>query len=50
MKQKKILAYEITKIVRGKDEANEAIEMANNIFNSNIADERLPTIIEKNSI
>ena len=44
---KKILAYEITKIVRGKDEANEAIEMANNIFNSNIADERLPTIIEK---
>ena len=44
---KKILAYEITKIVRGKDEANVAIEMANNIFNSNIADERLPTIIEK---
>ena len=30
---KKILAYEITKIVRGKEDANEASEMANNIFN-----------------
>ena len=45
---KKILAYEITKIVRGKEDANEAIEMANNIFNSNIVDKRLPTIIKKN--
>ena len=44
---KKILAYEITKIVRGKEDANEAIEMANNIFNSNIVDKRLPTIIKK---
>ena len=43
---KKILAYEITKIVRGKEDANEASEMANNIFNSNIIDERLPTIIQ----
>ena len=44
---KKILAYEITKIVRGKEDANEASEMANNIFNINIIDERLPTIIKK---
>ena len=41
---KKILAYEVTKIVRGKEDADEAIEIANNIFNSNIIDERLPNI------
>ena len=41
---KKILAYEVTKIVRGKEDADEAMEIANNIFNSNIIDERLPNI------
>ena len=41
---KKILAYEVTKIVRGKDDADEAIEIANNTFNSNIIDGRLPNI------
>ncbi len=44
---KKILAYEVTKIVRGQSEADEAIEIANNIFSSNIIDERLPSISEK---
>ena len=41
---KKILAYEVTKIVRGKEDAEEALEITDNIFNSNIIDERLPTI------
>ena len=44
---KKILAYEVTKIVRGKEDADEAFEIANNIFNSNIIDERLPNISQK---
>ena len=44
---KKILAYEVTKLVRGKEDADEAIEIANNIFNSNINDARLPNISEK---
>ena len=43
---KKILAYEVTKIVRGKQDADEALEIADNIFNSNINDERLPSISE----
>ena len=44
---KKILAYEVTKIVRGKDDAKEALEIANNTFNANIIDERLPNISQK---
>lgn len=44
---KKILAYEVTKIVRGKEDADEALEIADNIFNSNINDARLPNISEK---
>ena len=44
---KKILAYEVTKIVRGKEDADEALEIADNIFNSNIIDARLPNISEK---
>ena len=43
---KKILAYEVTKIVRGKEDADEALEIADNIFNSKINDERLPSISE----
>ena len=39
---KKILAYEVTKLVRGKKDADEAIDIANNIFNSKIIDDRLP--------
>jgi len=41
---KKILAYEVTKIVRGKEDADEALEIVNNIFNSKIIDNRLPNI------
>ena len=44
---KKILAYEVTKIVRGIEDANEALEIANNTFNSNIIDQRLPNISQK---
>ncbi len=44
---KKILAYEVTKIVRGKNDAEEASEIANNTFNVNIIDERLPNISQK---
>ena len=38
---KKILAYEVTKIVRGEKEAEEAKEIANNLFQSNILDQRI---------
>ena len=41
---KQILAYEVTKIVRGKEDADEALEISKNIFNSNIVDQRLPNI------
>ena len=41
---KQILAYEVTKIVRGKEDADEALEITKNIFNSNIVDQRLPHI------
>tara|TARA_A100001015_G_scaffold311481_1_gene414820 strand:+ start:392 stop:1630 length:1239 start_codon:yes stop_codon:yes gene_type:complete len=46
---KKILAYEVTKIVRGKEDAEEALEIADNIFNSKIVDQRLPNISQKES-
>jgi len=38
---KKILAFEVTKISRGINSANEAEEIANNIFNNNTIDKRL---------
>ena len=44
---KKILAFEVTKIVRGKEDAVEALEIANNTFNSHIIDKRLPNISQK---
>ena len=44
---KKILAYEVTKIVRGKEDADEALEIADNVFNANKIDARLPTISVK---
>ncbi len=46
---KKILAYEVTKIVRGKEDADEAFEITNNIFRSKIVDQRLPHISENKS-
>ena len=44
---KKILAYEVTKIVRGKEDADEALEIADNVFDGNKIDARLPNISEK---
>ena len=41
---KKILAFEVTKIVRGLEKANEALEMSKNVFQSNIIDNRLVSI------
>ena len=41
---KKILAYQVTKIVRGKEDADEALEITNNIFSSKKVDQRLPNI------
>ena len=41
---KKILAYEVTKIVRGTEDADEALEIADNTFNSKVVDQRLPNI------
>ena len=38
---KKILAYEVTKFIRGEKGANEATEITNNIFQSNIFDNRI---------
>ncbi len=46
---KKILAYEVTKIVRGTKDADEAVEIAENIFKSNITDNRLPNISQSKS-
>lgn len=38
---KKILAYEVTKITRGTQQAEEAMEISNNIFTNNILDVRI---------
>ena len=38
---KEILAFEVTKFVRGEEAAKEAMEIANNIFKSNISDSRI---------
>ncbi len=46
---KKILAFEVTKIVRGIEDADEALEIANNTFNSKIIDQRLPNISHNES-
>ncbi len=46
---KKILAYEVTKIVRGIEDADEVLEIADNTFNSKIIDQRLPNISYKKS-
>ncbi len=46
---KRILAYEVTKIVRGTEDANEALEIADNTFNSKIVDQRLPNISQSAS-
>jgi len=38
---KKILAFEVTKITRGKKQAREAAEISNNIFTKNTLDDRI---------
>jgi tyrosyl-tRNA synthetase len=40
---KKILAFEVTKITRGKNSANEAKDIANNIFIKGTLDNRIPS-------
>ncbi len=40
---KKILAFEVTKITRGLESAEEATDIANNIFNKKTLDQRIPT-------
>tara|TARA_Y100000590_G_scaffold91612_2_gene103503 strand:- start:7583 stop:8821 length:1239 start_codon:yes stop_codon:yes gene_type:complete len=48
---KKILAYEVTTLVRGKKQAKEAMEISNNIFSQNIIDDRINSIsIESKAI
>ena len=41
---KKILAFEVTKICRNKESAEEALEISNNIFDKNISDNRIISI------
>ena len=40
---KKILAFEVTKLVRGTKQANEAEEISKNIFTNNFLDQRIKT-------
>jgi len=44
VKAKKLMAYEVTKLVHGTEEADKALETAKNLFESgNIFDENMPT-------
>lgn len=36
---KKVMAYEVTKVIHGKEKADEALNMANNMFNNNNFDD-----------
>ena len=48
---KKILAFEVTKICRSENSAKEANEVSDNIFNKNIADDRVSSLeIKANEI
>ena len=40
---KKILAFEVTKLTRGENQAKEAIDISNNVFSKNLSDNRLIT-------
>ena len=40
---KKVAAYEITKIIHGKEEAKKACEAANNLFNGSGVSDNMPT-------
>ena len=48
-KKKKILAFEVTKITRGIASANQAKDIANNIFNKKTVDERVATFTIQSS-
>ncbi len=41
---KQILAYEVTKLVRGKIKADEALEITNNVFKTKVTDSRINNI------
>ena len=41
---KKIMAFEVTKLVHGEDEAKKALETSNNLFNNNQVDENMPSL------
>lgn len=48
---KKVAAYEITKIIHGKEEAKKACEAANNLFNGSGVSDNMPTTkIDSNDI
>jgi len=48
---KQILAYEIIKITRGEKQANEALEISNNVFKINKLDDRINSVrVESNHI
>ncbi len=43
-KAKEILAYELTKLVHGEDEANKALEAARSVFGGSGSSENMPTV------
>ena len=47
---KEILAYEITKLVHGEDEAKKALETSRALFEGHVADENMPTTEMEKSI
>ena len=42
-KAKEILAYEVTKLVHGEEEATKALETSRNLFSANAQDENMPS-------
>ena len=49
--KKEILAYELTKLVHGEDEAKKVLEAARSLFNGNGNDENMPSVeLEGNSL
>ena len=44
VKAKKIMAFEVTKLVHGEEEANKALEISNNLFGKNVACENMPSV------
>ena len=44
VKAKKIMAFEVTKLVHGEEEANKALEISNSLFGKNVACENMPSV------